>query len=432
MRRLQVSLNNRFLVYDDGSPFFYLGDTAWELFHRLNQEEANLYLEDRAAKGFTVIQAVVLAELNGLDVPNAYGHIALKDYDPLQPNDTYFEHVDWIVNRAEELGLFIGMLPTWGDKWYKAWGIGPEIFNPINARQYGEWIARRYGDNSIIWILGGDRTAETERHAATIRSMATGIRQAVGDSQLITYHPGGPHAYSSMFHAEEWLDFNMVQSSHKRPHTPNYYMVTADYLRQPTKPCMDAEPCYEDHPVMGPGWVRQQGGWYTDLAVRQAAYWSLFAGAHGHTYGCHPVWQMYDHGREPVNAPRIPWREAIHLPGSYQMGYMRKLMESRPFLSRIPDQTLVFSQQPGESDARIQATHDSAGRYAFIYFPNYRTATIDVTQLSGERIRVSWFDPRNGEIRVVNVIENNQLAEFTCPSGGPDWVLVLDADGDSS
>ena len=60
--RLKVSENGRFLVKQDGSPFFYLGDTAWELFHRLDREEADLYLRDRAAKGSTVIQAVVLAE----------------------------------------------------------------------------------------------------------------------------------------------------------------------------------------------------------------------------------------------------------------------------------------------------------------------------------------------------------------------------------
>src|SRR5438874_1468575 len=106
--RLKVSDNHRFLVKDDGSPFFYLGDTAWELFHRLNREDAELYLRNRADKGFTVIQAVVLAEEDGLHDPNAYGQTPLIDDDPAKPNEAYFQHVDWIVNKAEELGLFIG------------------------------------------------------------------------------------------------------------------------------------------------------------------------------------------------------------------------------------------------------------------------------------------------------------------------------------
>jgi len=61
--RLKVGENQRFLVYEDGRPFFYLGDTAWKLFHRLTREEADRYLENRAKKGFTVIQAVAIAEL---------------------------------------------------------------------------------------------------------------------------------------------------------------------------------------------------------------------------------------------------------------------------------------------------------------------------------------------------------------------------------
>jgi hypothetical protein len=427
MKKLRVSDNRRYLVYDDGSPFFYLGDTAWELFHRLNREEAERYLQNRAAQDFTVVQAVVLAELDGLHTPNPYGHTPLSDDDPSKPNEAYFQHVDWIVNLAKDLGLYIGMLPTWGDKWHQAWGIGPEIFDPQNAYTYGEWIAHRYDDQPIIWILGGDRTAEKETHTEIIRAMAAGIRQAAGDNQLITYHPGGPHSFSSMFHNEEWLDFNMVQSGHTRPHTPNYDMVSADYLRRPIKPCMDAESCYENHPVMGPGWVRQQGGWYTDLAVRQTAYWALFAGAHGHTYGCHPVWQMYDYGLEPVNCPQMPWHQAIELPGSAQMRHVRALIESRPFLSRIPDQDLLVDARSRSGDEHIRATRDIEGTYAFIYFPNNQTAVVDLSILTGNHIRISWFDPRNGKMRIDAEVGSETPLEITTPTGGPDWVLVLDS-----
>ena len=88
--RLRISDNRRFLVFEDGKPFFYLGDTAWELFHRLNREEAEKYLQNRAALRFTVIQAVVLAELNGLDDPNPYGQKPLLENDPGRPNEAYF------------------------------------------------------------------------------------------------------------------------------------------------------------------------------------------------------------------------------------------------------------------------------------------------------------------------------------------------------
>src|SRR5215212_1841951 len=101
---LKVSDNQRFLVHDDGTPFFYLGDTAWELFHRCTLQEAELYLRDRAAKGFTVIQAVALAEINGLHVPNMQGDLPLIDDDPTQPNEAYFAHIDSVVALASSLG----------------------------------------------------------------------------------------------------------------------------------------------------------------------------------------------------------------------------------------------------------------------------------------------------------------------------------------
>jgi len=72
--KLKVSQNGRFIVTEKGEPFFWLGDTAWQIFHNLNREDVDIYLNDRAKKGFNVIQAVLLAELNGLDISNAYGH----------------------------------------------------------------------------------------------------------------------------------------------------------------------------------------------------------------------------------------------------------------------------------------------------------------------------------------------------------------------
>jgi len=167
---LKVSENKRFLVHQDGTPFFYLGDTAWELFHRLNREEADKYLENRAAKGFTVIQAVAIAELDGHKDPNPYGHLPLVDLDPARPaiqdgpaND-YWDHVDYIVNKANSLGLYIGFLPTWGRYWRDQSADRNPLFTPQNAEVYGEWLGRRYKDKALIWILGGDRPIENDTH----------------------------------------------------------------------------------------------------------------------------------------------------------------------------------------------------------------------------------------------------------------------------
>lgn len=150
-------------------------------------------MRTRAAQGFTVIQAVVLAELNGLSVPNAYGELSLRNNDPRQVNEAYFVHVDWIVEQAASLGLYISMLPTWGDKWNKKWGTESEIFSPESADAYGEWLARRYAGRNIIWGLGGDRPIENELHRAIIRAMASGLRRGDVGKHFITFHSSGGH-----------------------------------------------------------------------------------------------------------------------------------------------------------------------------------------------------------------------------------------------
>jgi hypothetical protein len=143
-------------MWADGTPFFYLGDTAWELFHKLTRGEIDHYLQVRAGQGFNVIQAVALAEKDGLRTPNAYGRLPLLDLDPMRPDlggeYSYWAHVDWAVRRAAELGLFVALLPTWGDKYNLKWGDGPEVFTPENAGAYGEWLGARYRDDWNVKI----------------------------------------------------------------------------------------------------------------------------------------------------------------------------------------------------------------------------------------------------------------------------------------
>ncbi len=423
-QRLQISENRRFLSYEDGAPFFYLADTAWELFHRLNREEADHYLRDRAAKGFTVIQAVVLAELDGLHTPNPYGDCPLHNDDPTRPNEAYFAHVDWIVERAGELGLWMGMLPTWGDKWNRKWGVGPEIFTPENARVYGEWLGRRYRDHAMIWIVGGDRPIENETHRAITAAMAQGLTQGDGGAHLKTFHPNGQRTSAEWFHDAPWLDFNMQQNGHGA-NTQVWNRIEREYHRAPTKPVLDGEPLYEDHPI---GFNAAKNGYSDAYEIRKFAYWDVFSGAFGHTYGDHSIWQMHapQHG-EGVNGPISTWREALHAPGAAQMGHLRALIESRPFLTRIPDQTLILSQQ---SDAAhyIAATRDQNGGYALIYIPDGAAVTVDLGKIAGQCASASWFDPRSGKTEKIGEFPTSQAHQFTPPARqeARDWVLVLD------
>lgn len=433
---LRVSENRRFLITQTGQPFFWLADTAWELFHRLKREEAELYLANRVGLGFTVIQAVALAELDGLNTPNAYGHCPLVDNDPTRPDvkegpdNDYWDHVDFIVQRANSMGLYVGLLPTWGDKWNKKWGIGPEIFNPQNAYIYGQWLGRRYKDAGIIWVLGGDRPVETEFHQQVIRSMAMGLREGDGGAHLITFHPVGGEGSSKYFHNEDWLDLNMRQNGHGVEYTGRYEQTRLDYERKPAKPVLDGEPIYEDHPI---AFDPSRQGHSIAADVRRPLYWNLFGGACGHTYGHHSVWQFWSADRQPVNNPLMPWFEAIHQPGAAQMRHAKDLLLSRPFLTRIPDDSIIVADRvptsiPGAGRYRFVGTRDIEGTYAMVYAPVARGFHVRMEVIKGPKVMAWWFSPRDGTATQIGTFDNKGQKGFTPPQKGEmlDWVLVLD------
>ena len=450
---LKVSSNGRYLEYSNGEPFLYLGDTAWELFHRLNREEAARYLENRAGKGFTVIQAVILAELDGLRIPNAYGEVPLIDLDPAKPNEKYFEHVDFIVNKAEELGLITGMLPTWGDKVPNdIGGVGPVIFNPENARIFGEFLGERYKHKPIIWILGGDRNVDNETVYQIWKNMAAGLKAGDGGRHLITYHPRGVHSSSYWLHNEEWLDFNMYQTAHFHRFQKVYEHASYDYLMNPPQPTMDAEPAYEDIPMEF--WIFDQwrtdsqvfasvfdfdnlvknkdffrNGFFTDYDVRVHAYWNILAGACGYTYGNNAVWQMFSKQSDVVIPCLYDWRDSLDRPGAQQMRHVRTLFTSRCFSILIPDQSAIFGKNYRD-DNHIRAAVASDGSFLLAYMAQGQSVTIVMKKIAGSMINAWWFDPRNGEVIVIGEFENRGFQSFTPPSSGidNDWILVLDND----
>jgi len=416
---LRVAENKRFLVTSNGAPFFYLGDTGWFLFERLKCEEVDLYLQDRASKRFTVIQAVVV--FSGGFGLNAYGHRAFIDNDPSKPNEAFFQHVDYVINKAESLGLYVGVLPAWAGSYIRN---DRQVFSKSDAYSYGKFLGNRYRNKPIIWVLGGDWPGEGVEDIW--KSMAEGLMEGDGGTHLITYHPRGGQTSSTWFHNEAWLDFNMIQSGHSIENR-NYDKIAADYGLEPVKPVLDGEPGYENITnglkEAAPGVPKLNA-----FHVRRYAYCGVFAGAAGHTYGCNEVYQFWVPGLKTSRwGAEIPWREAINLPGASQMQYVRNLVESRPMLVRIPDQSIIAgdAMKTGE---RIQATRGSDGSYAFIYISSGKPVNVHMEKISGQVVKAHWYDPRNGSSELIGEFPNTGTHEFTPPSSGPekDWVLVLD------
>ena len=337
--KLQVSANGRYFVDQEGKPFFYLGDTCWLLFQRPNREEVDEYLKDRAAKGFTVIQAYVL---RGLGKKHPDGNSSLLDAtpfidrDPTRPNEEFFKNVDYVVNRANELGLVMGLVTA------KSWHVTehPEkVFDEKNAYTFGKFLGERYKNNAVMWFPGGD--SAPGKYDAVWVAMAKGLKDGCGGSQLVCYHGQGSTSSSMWFHKADWLDFNSIQSGHNFG-SDSYAFVSKDYALTPAKPTVDMEPAYENHPT-GANQPRVDSH-----KVRTQAYSAMLAGAAGHGYGALDLFYFYKDADGPFPKNGFQhWRTAMAYEGSRQVGLMRRLFEQRPWYKMVPDQS-VLASEPGE------------------------------------------------------------------------------------
>ena len=416
MKRLKVHGN--YLSWDDGMPFFYLADTAWELFHHATREEITEYLTIRKEQGFNAVQAVALAEFNGLEEPNAYGRRPLIDNNPAIPDDSgeysYWAHVDFAVEEAAKRGMFITLLPTWGDKYNLAHGVGPVVFTKENAYLYGKWIAARYRNHqNIIWMLGGDRALVTQEHRDIIDAMGTAIREA-DPNHLITFHPCGAASSVEFVKNKPYIDFHAIQSGHGVECYSSAQMLRETFLKEP-KPFLDAEPRYEDHPAC---FSTEYGYFWEADEVRQNAYWDLLAGESGHTYGNHCVWGF---NRETSDYFPYPYTECLRHPGAEQMRYVKALRLSRPYFELCPCQELLLRQYPGM--AQLAAARGN--NYLFAYTPMGLPMELHVP--FGNDLKAIWFNPRTGEENTFGIIPSGPNT-FVPPTNGKgqDWVLILD------
>lgn len=432
---LAVSEDGRFLEAG-GEPFFWLGDTGWLMLGRLDRRETRHYLRTRREQGFNVIQAMVLHQPQ---MASARGVAALIDGDPARPNVTpgddpevvgeydYWDHLDWVLSVAEELGIYLALVPSWGSL------ADDGVLNEENAEDYARFLGERYRDRpNVIWINGGDTLGASSTKTWSVLGRTL---KEYDPGRLMTFHPVGRTDSSWWFHDAPWLDFNMFQSGHKTyAQDPdgrgedNWSYAEEDWARDPARPVIDAEPSYENIPhglhSKDPDTPRWEAA-----DVRRYAWWAVLSGAFGHTYGENSVMQMYVPGRyEPAYMAELPWDEALQSPGANQMRHLKAFMLSHSFDGRRPDADMIVDN--GKRYGRIPVLRGPD--YAIAYTYTGRTFSVRLGEICGERLSASWYSPRDGTTTFIGTLQNTGEARFDPPGDvvpGNDWVLLLESNG---
>jgi hypothetical protein len=410
---LKVSADGRHFVDRSGRPFFWLGDTAWPLLAEYSEAQAEAYLADRSARGFTVVQCVLAwGHGSGMEerspIANASGDRPWVDGDPARPNPAYFDHVEHLLEIANRHGLVLAMLPTWGYYVKEA-----RILTAANARVYGRWLGERYrGAPNVVWVNGGDRTPTGFEDV--FRELAHGLRGGDGGAHLITYHPCGWRSSGQYFHGEDWLDFDMIETWTEW--TKIYAAVVADELRTPRKPVVLGEGAYENGPEYPQGPI-------TPLVVRRQAWWTVTAGGF-HTYGQNQMWRM-----EPG------WEHTFDTPGATQVCLMKRILTSLPWWELLPDQG-VFATGVGSERVLNTAMRSTDGRLVLVYLSSPTTVFLHLDKVEARKAHATWISPVSGERKDAGVFETGNdtgdtfpLARtqfFRTPDRWEDAVLLLE------
>lgn len=437
--RIEVSTKNpHLLATTSGKPVFLNNYTAWQLLRNGSREDIREFTGILKKNKYNVLSLMILDIDLTKPGQNYYGDQAFcLDHkgrpDPLKPvvtednNPTiveaydFWDHLDFVVETAEEMDMYICLHPAWGDWFSGKYSGEPDsmtIFTAENAYQYGYWLGSRYKKKyHIIWMLGGDRSAVYDWKTRGERSqvydyrhlyppMAEGLADgkngvpAAFDGQadyintLISYHPRkwAPNS-SEWFHHEPWLTFNSIQDT---PYD-QFVSVPNDYNLQPVKPTWLYEGRYEKA--------------ITAWGIRYQAYQITLSGAFGHTYGAEEMWKF------PAN-----WRELVTLPGASQMKYLyhvaREIWTDKQYFQRTPDQSLILGDQgltvgdgitvndgdgggghstkTNGTSNRITALRSNDGSWVMVYTANGRNINLDLSKLSG-KMNAFWFNPRNGK-----------------------------------
>lgn len=425
---LRVSENHRYLVDDKtGAPVFLLADTAWNL-GALKRDEVEMYLSSRERHGFTAVM-FALNFAPQADEKNAEGEPAYLGARQTQLNPAYFSYCDEVVKRAAAHHLYVMLYAMWA-------GEKSGTMNRYTGDELAE-LGRALGEHfcgvpNVILCAGGEATPHYIEPARVI-ALGRALKEGSAGKNLVTVHPVSPHSTSQFYSGEPWLDFYLCQAkSGSAPDNTRFdaaAVVLADWSIADVKPTMMGEHRYESGLSEDP------------LIQRRSLYQCVFAGGCGYAYGHNALWQMTPHTAQPWMlkgwAPGVQrWTEALDAPGVQQLHHIQKLLFAHPYLTRIPDQSLVLDGQGQDIATRTQVTRDGTlgkndATYILAYVSAPRRITFDTTVIPTKVLRYSWFAPESGATETIaSRHPNTGKLTIEARATGSDGVIVIEAIGE--
>lgn len=388
---IRIAPDGRSFVDSKGSPWFFLGDTQWELFRMFSPLDARAMLETRKSQGVNVF----LVMLNG--VPEG-GNLGLPGSRPWVDgnvdaiDESYFAHVDSIVDVCAELDavFIVGV-------YHKA---EADLFTCESAHRYAKFVAARYAEvPNLIWCMYPEGL---ERYRGVCRAIADGLREGDGGSHLITVHPDPSPASSSFFADEPWIDFNMLQVcvDIDRIHD----MVSADFAIQPPVPAIMAEGGYEGIQF---GKVQNAHG------IRKQAYWSHCSGGY------------FVYGHNDNYASPTTWRSWIGSDGACDLGVFRRIViDCSRWWNRVPDQYLIVEGVRDSFELNTACRADDRS-WALVYLSSKSAVRINLLGDASDIYRVVWIDPRNGSTVPAGTQTGSETISYESPVDWEDAVLLF-------
>ncbi|MFO7692080.1 MAG: DUF4038 domain-containing protein [Vicinamibacterales bacterium] len=429
---IRISSDDRSFVHDDGAPFFFLGDTVWNGALLSTRDDWDTYLRTRAGQGFSAVQFVA-TQWRAAPDGDLKKELAYTGTERISINTAFFQRLDEKVAALNHAGLLAVPVMLWAINGGSNPQVNPGVSLPEDqAVLLARYMVARWGADQVAWILGGDadyRGAKAEKWKRIGRAVFGDIAHAP-----VTMHPGGMQWVWQEFADESWYGFVGYQSGHGDDDKTLRWQIdgppAVDWMKQPHRPFVNLEPCYENHVAY------QSRKAITAEQVRRAMYWSLLhTPAAGVSYGGHGVWGWDDGTRPPTDHAGsgipLPWQQALTMPGATQMRHLAQYFTSIDF-GRLRPAPEAVANQPGSQEPKrfIAAARTDGKGLLVLYVPEDRAVDVKADMLPPSP-RASWFNPRTGEISTAVGEEADGVLRFRTPSEG-DWILQFVAHGKPS